>query len=119
MEHRSRFFDRMLECSPLWYLTLFSEHASQSFWSPSPPMSARVANRMLLHFDRYFTLQSWRFEIRELYLLFRWIRGKWTRRIFFEIWFSGPSPAESHSKKNWNKVMILFQAAEVNGLTDD
>lgn len=36
MEHPSRFFDRMLEYSPLWYLTLFSEHASQSFWSPSP-----------------------------------------------------------------------------------
>lgn len=69
MEHRSRFFDRMLECSPLWYLTLFSEHASQSFWSPSPPMSARVANRMLLHFDRYFTLQSWRFEIRIIFII--------------------------------------------------
>lgn len=61
MEHPSRFFfNRMLEYSPLWYLTLFSEHASQSFL-PSHERTCRQQNAVT-YFDRHFTPFS-RFEI--------------------------------------------------------
>lgn len=67
------------------------------------------------HFDRHFTPFS-RFEI------INYFGGNGSGEYFSSKrkFSSSVHLSPNHTRlENWNKVMILFQAAEVNGLTDD